>query len=154
MSLTALSSRPSCNRRQFRCAYGACIPKLSTCNGLLNCHDGSDETADECRTKRCRSVQFQCAYGGCIDKVTAESDSTVPAVDPRACFLSVNGRGKLSFFVDDHSLGVVPILDLTCPLDCRGRLATAKPTAATPRTRTAPCAGRGTTSSPRLCRPS
>lgn len=50
------------------------------------------------------------------------------------------------------ALGICPFQDLMCPVHFRGKPATAKPTAATPRTRTAPCAGQGTTSSPRLCR--
>lgn len=38
-----------CPKYTFKCRYGACINKLSKCNGVNNCIDGSDE--DQCSKK-------------------------------------------------------------------------------------------------------
>lgn len=54
-----------------RCPFGVCLPEKHVCDGVVQCHDGSDEAADLCvgRTKRsCGNNELTCGNGKCVDK--------------------------------------------------------------------------------------
>nr|XP_053641408.1 uncharacterized protein LOC128695043 [Cherax quadricarinatus] len=54
---------------KFRCAYGGCISHNFLCNGHRDCWDQSDETPDQCLSKKCNRRDFRCDYGACIKKL-------------------------------------------------------------------------------------
>lgn len=55
----------ACREDQFTCSDGQCIPQVWTCDGDIDCGDGSDETAASCGDD-CGEVNFRCADGECI----------------------------------------------------------------------------------------
>ncbi|XP_026845949.1 basement membrane-specific heparan sulfate proteoglycan core protein [Drosophila persimilis] len=55
----------SCASNQFRCHNGDCVPYSSTCDGIPQCRDGSDEL--ECGgSLECLPSQFRCNNGQCV----------------------------------------------------------------------------------------
>ncbi|XP_058821183.1 basement membrane-specific heparan sulfate proteoglycan core protein isoform X2 [Topomyia yanbarensis] len=67
--LPAHSSR--CGRDSFECHDGICIADYKKCNGIVDCHDQSDELdcpyANEDDDEHCTSDEFYCD-GKCVDK--------------------------------------------------------------------------------------
>lgn len=57
-----------CGNERFLCKSGQCIDQLNECDGIPNCIDGSDETAEVCSTLRCPNYTFRCSYGACISR--------------------------------------------------------------------------------------
>ncbi|XP_074786018.1 low-density lipoprotein receptor isoform X2 [Athene noctua] len=53
-----------CGRSQFRCGDGACIASAWACDGRAECPDGSDETAETCRSRSCSPGEFRCGGRG------------------------------------------------------------------------------------------
>ncbi|VVC40317.1 Hypothetical protein CINCED_3A018266 [Cinara cedri] len=55
-------------RNKFKCKSGKCINKASTCDGIRDCQDGSDETLLLCKNVQCSKYAFKCDYGACVNK--------------------------------------------------------------------------------------
>lgn len=59
-----------CDRDQFRCKSGQCVPYNWTCNDIPDCRDESDESPllcdDPLTGNICRPGEFQCANGVCL----------------------------------------------------------------------------------------
>ncbi|XP_055850558.1 uncharacterized protein LOC129915119 [Episyrphus balteatus] len=55
-----------CTDIQWSCNSGQCIGLDEHCNGIIDCHDESDESVEECIDESCPSFAFQCAYGACV----------------------------------------------------------------------------------------
>ncbi|XP_041482732.1 uncharacterized protein LOC121429653 isoform X2 [Lytechinus variegatus] len=53
----------NCGMALFQCSTGECINKVFSCDGTVDCRDGSDE--DTCQ-EECSSDQFRCSDGSCI----------------------------------------------------------------------------------------
>lgn len=56
-----------------RCSLGRCLKRHELCNGINDCHDGSDEKPQVClnvpeRDKLCKPSDFYCRNGRCVDK--------------------------------------------------------------------------------------
>lgn len=47
---------------------------------LIDCTDGSDETAVTCVSFQCSDSKFRCAYGACVDR-TAECNEVKNCAD-------------------------------------------------------------------------
>lgn len=61
----------NCGRNSKQCTSGGCVRSSEMCDGVVNCADGSDETAIACITTDCPRYSFRCAYGACVGQ-TAE----------------------------------------------------------------------------------
>ncbi|XP_059472946.1 modular serine protease-like isoform X3 [Neocloeon triangulifer] len=59
------------NASEFTCFSGECVPLASTCDGIQDCSDWSDETYSLCRISQCPNYAFRCSYGGCIERERA-----------------------------------------------------------------------------------
>ncbi|KAL9890145.1 modular serine protease-like [Glossina fuscipes fuscipes] len=57
-----------CETFQWNCDDGQCISDSGRCDGVVDCQDGSDETAENCIQvhSTCHTFAFKCAYGACI----------------------------------------------------------------------------------------
>ncbi|KAJ8374708.1 hypothetical protein SKAU_G00052880 [Synaphobranchus kaupii] len=54
----------TCEKHQFSCISGRCIPRIWLCDGDKDCEDGSDEA--HCWERKCSG--FVCKDGGCITR--------------------------------------------------------------------------------------
>nr|CAD7396743.1 unnamed protein product [Timema cristinae] len=69
-----------CPSHAYQCSTGSCLPKLSLCNGVTECPDGSDESALSCphlytchhhqencnMTHTCGLGEWRCSSGQCV----------------------------------------------------------------------------------------
>lgn len=88
----------SCGKHAFRCRNKLCIPQASTCDGIDDCGDKSDETSCTAQSK-CNSEQFQCERDQyCISKqlwCNGETDC-IDGSDEINCPVSVCTYGTCS----------------------------------------------------------
>lgn len=56
----------NCEIGQFRCTNGGCIPYALTCDSVMHCADGSDESLIYCSKRTCPRGYFQCRNHRCI----------------------------------------------------------------------------------------
>nr|XP_017095016.2 basement membrane-specific heparan sulfate proteoglycan core protein isoform X12 [Drosophila bipectinata] len=69
----------SCAPNQFRCQNGDCVPDHSTCDGITQCRDGSDEL--NCgASHECLPSQFRCNNGQCVS-LTARCNGRTDCMD-------------------------------------------------------------------------
>ncbi|KAL0852806.1 hypothetical protein ABMA27_012611 [Loxostege sticticalis] len=57
----------ACGSKEWQCTDGFCISVRGKCDGIRDCPDSSDETADLCGNVQCATHTFQCKYGACVD---------------------------------------------------------------------------------------
>ncbi|KAG7212473.1 hypothetical protein KM043_012786 [Ampulex compressa] len=75
----------ACTPTQFKCRNGECIESSGHCNGVPDCHDGSDELS----CPRCRQDEFECDDGMCISRSAR-----------------CNGRSDCSDYSDEYNCNV------------------------------------------------
>lgn len=68
---STIAERQTILSNSFRCTNGQRIDATNVCNGIVNCSDGSDETASQCIAINCPLYSFRCTYGACVSR-TAE----------------------------------------------------------------------------------
>merc|ERR1712215_278487 len=74
-----------CSNSQFDCSNGFCIPQTWTCDGELDCQDGSDEySCSPEQISSCLQFEFRCGSGLCIPlawQCDGENDCPDDALD-------------------------------------------------------------------------
>lgn len=66
-----VAKRDIFSTNSFQCSDGQRIDTTNVCNGIVNCPDGSDESARQCIAINCPSYSYRCTYGACVSR-TAE----------------------------------------------------------------------------------
>ena len=95
----------------MQCLSGECIDRKLTCNGQLDCADGTDETVELCSAEYCPKFTLRCGYGGCIKK-------TVICNGVRDCrdgSDEVWGLCNTTRRIDENSAGNVTVVTLAPP---------------------------------------
>lgn len=66
--LRLVIAQQQCGTAQWDCNNGQCISENARCDGMTDCQDGSDETAENCIQgyATCHAFGFKCAYGACV----------------------------------------------------------------------------------------
>ncbi|XP_063702432.1 serine protease nudel [Culicoides brevitarsis] len=60
---------PLCNGH--RCPFGVCLAEKHVCDGVVHCHDASDEAAEICvgrKKRQCNHHELTCRNGNCVEK--------------------------------------------------------------------------------------
>lgn len=81
-----------------RCPLGKCISEDHVCDRKRDCHDGSDETDEICKSRgKCASNEIKCASGNqCIPKIRF-CDKFVDCKDSRWLFSTFTKQTQLKF---------------------------------------------------------
>ncbi|XP_016661100.1 modular serine protease isoform X1 [Acyrthosiphon pisum] len=74
-------TEPTCTEEsEYACQSGQCIDVATTCDGIQDCSDGSDETQVLCESTTCPTYGFKCTYGACIN-IEGRCDGVTQCLD-------------------------------------------------------------------------
>uniref|UniRef100_A0A1A9WL80 Peptidase S1 domain-containing protein n=1 Tax=Glossina brevipalpis TaxID=37001 RepID=A0A1A9WL80_9MUSC len=66
--INEVMAQQRCGKFEWDCNDGQCVSEDARCDGVVDCQDGSDETAENCIQgyATCHTFAFKCSYGACI----------------------------------------------------------------------------------------
>ncbi|KAL4131302.1 hypothetical protein QTP88_008635 [Uroleucon formosanum] len=92
-------TEPTCSEEsEYACKSGQCIDVASTCDGIQDCSDGSDEIQILCESTTCPTYGFKCTYGACIN-IEGRCDGVAQCLDSsdeEQCSSSITSESEVN----------------------------------------------------------